>query len=149
VRSRSASVLLALILGGGLTAAALAEEAAAPFTCTILPDGKSVRVAVSNPFDRETSCQVNCQFSTTASGASFQNSCGKEVAAGAKDVELCVHEYSKGTLVKMTGGDGSCVKQCTEEEVKEREKKSDVDDDELIRKLQKQGQDFIDRNKPK
>jgi hypothetical protein len=84
VRSRLAGVLLALMLYGALTAAAQAEPV--PFSCTILPGGKSVRVAISNPFDRETSCQVNCQFSTTARGTSIQLSCSNTVVAGAKDV---------------------------------------------------------------
>jgi hypothetical protein len=151
VRLRTYSVLLALILYGGLAVAALAEEVPAPFTCTISPDGKSVRVAVSNPFDQATSCYVNCQFSTTEKGTSFQNSCGTEVPAGAKDVQLCVHEVGKGTLVKMTGGDGSCVKQLTEEERNEREKKSDADADNELKKAMKQGEDMLNRmkaNKP-
>jgi hypothetical protein len=48
------SVLLAFIIYSYLMPAALAEPV--PFSCTILPDGKSMRVAISNPFDRETSC---------------------------------------------------------------------------------------------
>ena len=151
VRLRSSTSLLALILCGGLAGAALAEEVPAPFTCTILPDGKSVRVAISNPTAQATSCYVNCQFSTTEKGTSFLNSCGTEVPAGAKDVELCVHASTAGTLVKMTGGDGSCVRQLSEEERSEQEKKSDQDADLELKKAMKQGDDMLDRmkaNKP-
>lgn len=151
VQLRSNSVLLAFVLSGGLTAATLAEEVSAPFTCTILPDGKSVRVAVSNPFDQATSCSVNCQFSTTVKGASFQNSCGTEVPAGAKNVQLCVHEYTKGALVKMTGGNANCVKQLTEEQRKAEEEKSDREDEEEVQKAMKQGMDMLKQmksNKP-
>src|ERR1700686_2507720 len=112
VQLRSASALLALTVYGYLMPAALAEPV--PFSCTILPDGKSVRVAISNPFDRETSCQVNCQFSTKSKGTSIQLSCGKNVAAGGKDKELCIRDVGDETLVKMTGGDGDCVKQLSE-----------------------------------
>jgi hypothetical protein len=149
VRLRSASVLLAFTIHGYLMPAALAEPV--PFSCTILPDGKSVRVAISNPFDRETSCQVNCQFSTTSKGTSFQLSCTNNVAAGGKDLELCVRDLSEGKLVKMTGGDGDCVKQLSEEELKTREKKSDEDADRELKKAMKQGDDMLNRmkaNKP-
>ena len=145
MRLRSASVLLAFTIYGYLMTAALAEPV--PFSCTILPDGKSVRVAISNPFDRETSCQVNCQFSTTSRGTSFQLSCTNNVAAGGKDVELCTRDLNEGKLVKMTGGDGDCVKQLSEEELKAREKKSDEDADRELKKAMKQGDDMLNRMK--
>ena len=149
VRLRSASVPLAFVIYSYLVPAAMAEPV--PFSCTILPNGKSVRVAISNPFDRETSCQVNCQFSTTSRGTSFQLSCTNNVAAGGKDVQLCIRDLSEGTLVKMTGGDGDCVKQLSEEELKAREKKSDEDADAELKKAMKQGDDMLNRmkaNKP-
>jgi len=149
VRLRSASVPLAFVIYSYLVPAAMAEPV--PFSCTILPNGKSVRVAISNPFDRETSCQVNCQFSTTSRGTSFQLSCTNNVAAGGKDVQLCVRDLSEGTLVKMTGGDGDCIKQLSEEELKAREKKSDEDADAELKKAMKQGDDMLNRmkaNKP-
>jgi hypothetical protein len=149
VRLRSASVPLAFVIYSYLVPAAMAEPV--PFSCTILPNGKSVRVAISNPFDRETSCQVNCQFSTTSRGTSFQLSCTNNVAAGGKDVQLCIRDLSEGTLVKMTGGDGDCIKQLSEEELKAREKKSDEDADAELKKAMKQGDDMLNRmkaNKP-
>ena len=149
VRLRSASVPLAFVIYSYLVPAAMAEPV--PFSCTILPNGKSVRVAISNPFDRETSCQVNCQFSTTSRGTSFQLSCTNNVAAGGEDVQLCIRDLSEGTLVKMTGGDGDCVKQLSEEELKAREKKSDEDADAELKKAMKQGDDMLNRmkaNKP-
>jgi len=145
VRLRSAGVPLAFVIYGYLMPAAMAEPV--PFSCTILPDGKSVRVAISNPFDRETSCQVNCQFSTTSRGTSFQLSCTNNVAAGGKDVQLCVRDLSEGTLVKMTGGGGDCIKQMSEEELKAREKKSDEDADAEFKKAMKQGDDMLNRMK--
>jgi hypothetical protein len=145
VRLRSASVPLAFVIYSGLMSAAMAEPV--PFSCTILPNGKSVRVAISNPFDRETSCQVNCQFSTTSRGTSFQLSCTNNVAAGGKDVQLCIRDLSEGTLVKMTGGDGDCIKQLGEEELKAREKKSDEDADAELKKAMKQGDDMLNRMK--
>jgi hypothetical protein len=84
-------------------------------------------------------------------GTSFQLSCTNNVAAGGKDVELCIRDLSEGTLVKMTGGDGDCIKQLTEEERKAREKKSDDDADHELKKAMKQGDDMLNRmkeNKP-
>jgi len=137
------ALLLTVSALAGLAAVAWAEPV--PFSCTILPDGKTIRVAISNPFDRDTSCQVNCQFSTRSQGASLQLSCTKTVAAGAKDVQLCVRDPDKETPVKMTGGDGSCIKQLSAAE----EKEKDEDDDALIKGLMKQSDEFIKQQREK
>jgi hypothetical protein len=145
VRLRSAGVILAFTFHSYLISAALAEPV--PFSCTIMPGGKSVRVAISNPFDRETSCSVNCQLSTTSKGTSFQISCGNNVAAGGKDVELCTRDAGNETLVKMTGDDGDCVKQLSEEELKTQERKSNEEADRELKKAMKQGDDMLNRMK--
>jgi hypothetical protein len=132
-----------LVLIGLLApAAALAEPV--PFSCTILPDAHSVRVVIANPFDRETHCQVNCQFSTTRKGTSFQISCGTTVQPGGKETELCLKVYDEEPLVKMTGGDGDCIRQKPAAEEKEDD---DEDEDEMIKKLMQQGEDFIKRQR--
>ena len=131
----------------GLAATALAEPV--PFTCTIQPDGKTIRVAISNLFDRETSCQVNCQFSTQRKGTSLQLSCTNTVPAGAKDVQLCARDSEKETPVKMAGGDGDCVRQLSEAEQKAQEKAEDEDDEALIKGLMKQSDEFIKQQRAK
>lgn len=116
----------------------------APFSCTIQPDRKSVKVTIRNPFDTETQCLVNCQFSTERAHTSFQLTCGNVVSGGAER-ELCTKIDEQGTLVAMTGGDGDCVKPLPPEP----EDKSGDEDDADIRKLMKEGQDFIDKTRQK
>ena len=57
---RFAIILTALI--GTIPQALHAEPA--PVTCTIMPDGESASVMITNPLSYEASCQVNCKFST-------------------------------------------------------------------------------------
>ena len=125
-----------------------AFAASQPFKCALQPDGKSVRVTIANPYKQDAYCMVNCQFSTKQAGSSFQISCGKEVSAGGVETELCIKTDTRpAALVGMTGGDGDC----TDPTPKDAPTLSDddKDDEELIQRLQKQGQDFINRQKSK
>lgn len=79
------------------------------FACRISPDGRTVDAMIANPFKRETSCQVNCQVSTTKPGTTVQVSCTKTVQPGVGEVVLCSNSTDSGTLVKMTGGSGQCI----------------------------------------
>jgi len=99
---------------GGAANAAPAPVAAAPalkpggFACRISPDGKSVDAVIVNPYKTETSCQIDCELSTTKAGTTFSVSCGRPAAPGAEAV-LCSHSVDQGKLVKMVGGKGSCT----------------------------------------
>jgi hypothetical protein len=87
---------------------ALAE--AVPFTCTILEDGGSVRINVSNPARVPRSCLVACQFSTPIWGGEAQIICAHRVAAGAKDIEMCTKSAGGVQLVKQTHGSADCIR---------------------------------------
>jgi hypothetical protein len=99
-------------------AAGVAPAAAAPavdakvdgFTCRISPDGKTVDAMIANPYKSETSCQMDCQMSTTKAGTTFSVSCSNQVAAGAGQVVLCSHSVAEGRAVKMLSGKGDCIK---------------------------------------
>jgi hypothetical protein len=112
-------------------AAGVAPAAAAPavdakadgFTCRISPDGKTVDAMIANPYKGETSCQMDCQVSTTKAGTTFSVSCSKQVAAGAGQVVLCSHSVDEGRAVKMLSGKGDCIKPL--EERTDSEKASD------------------------
>jgi hypothetical protein len=145
LRARFFALLFSIVFLCGMTAA-YAEPV--PFACTLQPDNQTVRVTIKNPFDRETHCQVNCQFSTQHAGKSFQISCTREVQPGV-DAEICKQVYDKEPLVKMTGGDGDCIKQQPLEEEKAEQQKSDDDDEAMIQKMMKDSQDFIERNRQK
>jgi hypothetical protein len=89
--------------------AAVAPLKPGAFTCRISADGKSAGAVIVNPYKSDTSCQANCQISTTRAGTTFQFSCTKNAAAGAGEVVLCSQTFDKGKLVKMVGGSGSCI----------------------------------------
>ena len=122
--------------GGAAPAAPI--KAAAPaaakrdaFSCRISADGQSVDAVISNPYNHDASCQIDCQVSTTRAGTTLSVSCGKTVAAGAADAVLCTQKFDKGKLVKMVGGKGNC----TSTEVKADKDKDDDDDDVDVQNL--------------
>jgi hypothetical protein len=113
-----------------------APVAAAPavkpgtFSCRISADSHSFDAMIANPYPAETSCQVNCQISTTVAGATEQSSCTKNVAPGVGEVVLCSHSFDKGKLVKVLGGSGECVDPTPKPSV------ADEDDEELQKAAQ-------------
>jgi hypothetical protein len=119
--------------------AASATAAAAPvvkpgtFICRISADGHSFDAMIANPYPTETSCQVNCQISTTVAGTTEQSSCTKNVAPGVGEVVLCSHSFDKGKLVKVLGGSGECTNPTPKPSVAD---EADKDDDELQKAAQ-------------
>jgi hypothetical protein len=105
--------------------AAAVAPAKPNFACRISADGTAVEAVMTNPYKSETSCQIDCQLSTTRTGTTFSVSCTKSVDAGAVDAVLCTQNFDKGKLVKMIGGKGSCIDQSAAAE-------KDKDDDEEI-----------------
>lgn len=94
------------------SAPAKEEPKSAPakgFACKIAPDGKSVDAMIANPYKSETSCQIDCQISTTSAGTTFGLSCTHNVAPGGEPVVLCSKTFDKGGLVKVVDGQGSCL----------------------------------------
>ncbi len=122
--------------------AAPGKAAAAPpsalkpggFACRISPDGKSVDAVIVNPYKSETSCQIDCQLSTTKAGTTFSVSCGRNAAPGAEAV-LCSHSVDSGRLVKMVGGKGECIDPTPKPE--KAEKDDEVDVQSLIKSMPK------------
>ena len=115
---------------------ALAEPALKPggFTCRISADGKSVDAVIVNPYKSETSCEIDCQLSTTKAGTTFSVSCARPAAPGAEAV-LCSHKFDSGKLVKMIGGKGDCTDPTPKSE--KAEKDNDVDVQALIKGMPK------------
>ena len=121
---------------------ALPATAQTKFACQLSDDRLSVRLLVTNPYDQETHCQVNCHFNSPG-GGTISSSCGKTVPGKAVDFLLCAQErQNKGTYGAMlSSSNAECVKQLTDAE----RQKEDEDDDALIQKLQKDGQDALKR----
>jgi hypothetical protein len=87
-----------------------ARTEAVPFSCTILEDGMSVRISVSNPARVARSCLVSCRFATPLWGGESQIMCAHMVPAGAKDIEMCTKTSGGVQLVKQTHGSADCIR---------------------------------------
>ena len=81
-----------------------------PFTCTILEDGMSVRITVSNPAGTARSCLVSCRFATPHWGGESQIMCAHMVPARAKDIEMCTKTSGGVKLLKETHGSADCIR---------------------------------------
>jgi hypothetical protein len=123
--------------------AAVVHVAAAPkegFSCRISPDGKTIDAMIANPYKSETSCQMDCQMSTTRAGTTMSISCAGPVASGVGQVVLCSHAVDEGRAVKMVSGHGDCVRPLAEQtdDEKAKEKKAADDDAAEVNKLMNQ-----------
>lgn len=120
------------------------QTAAPPkFSCQISEDKLTLRVRISNPYDQPTHCQVNCHLSGSAPGSTFSSSCGETVPANSADFLLCEQQLPD----KRTYGavDASSNAECIKP-LSNRHDDDDSDtDDELIKRLQKDGIDALKR----
>lgn len=105
------------------------------FACRISPDCKSVDAVIVNPYKSETSCQIDCQLSTTKAGTTFSVPCGRNAAPGAEAV-LCSHSFDKGKLVTMISGEGDCLDPTPKPEKAEKND-DDIDVQKLIKRMPK------------
>lgn len=78
-----------------------------PIVCTILPDGESASVMLTNPLSYTASCQANCKFSTAVYDDNPQIICAKPVPAG-KQVEMCILKAAGNKLLKLVEGAADC-----------------------------------------
>lgn len=126
---------------------ALAAEVA---TCTLSADRKTVTVTASNPYSQVMACEVNCHMAIPNGLATVV--CVKPVPVGARDFIMCAQTDKDGkayTRVKETEAN------CPDPSAPPPAAKTDDDEDddakadEMMQKLMKQGQDFIDRQKRK
>ena len=99
-----------LTLAGLALTAGTAFAESVPFTCTILEDGLSVRINVSNPASTARSCLVSCRFATPHWGGESQIMCAHMVPADAKDVEMCTRTSGGVKLLRETYGTADCIR---------------------------------------
>jgi len=101
---------LAIIAAALIGIAPVASNAEpAPVICTIMPDGESARVVITNPLNADASCQVNCKFSTAVYDDNPQIICAKPVPAG-KQVEMCILKAAGNKLLKLVEAAADCRK---------------------------------------
>jgi hypothetical protein len=128
-------------------------------TCTLSADKKSVTVTASNPYSKVMACEVNCDMAIAGGFATV--SCAKPVPVGSKDFVMCTDVADEGhPYVKVKGTKVNCPDPsgppatANGEPAKAEPAKDDGDDDdakadELMKKMLKQGQELLDRQKQK
>ena len=125
-------------------------------TCTLGADKKTVTVTASNPYTQVMACEVNCHMDLPGGFATVV--CVKPVPAGAKDFVMCTdvstggHAYTKVKETEANCPDPSAPPAASKAETNKDDDDGDDDDakaDAMMKKMLKQGQDFLDRQKRK
>jgi hypothetical protein len=135
-----------------LVAPALADNVA---VCTLGADKKTVTVTASNPYAQVMACEVNCNMAIPDGFATVV--CVKPVPVGAKDFVMCTHVATEGhSYTRVKDAEVNCPDPAapTAASKVEPSKDDDGDDDDakadaMMKKMLKQGQDFLDRQKQK
>jgi hypothetical protein len=126
-----------------LIAQAASAQTLPKFVCHISADKLTLRVTITNPYDQPTHCQVNCHLSGSVPGSTFNSSCGKTVPGKTADFLLCEQQLpdKRPYGVVDASSNAECIKPLTDAD----RQKEDDDDDELVKKLEKEGQDLLKR----
>jgi hypothetical protein len=118
-------------------------------TCTLSADKKTVTVTASNPYSQVMACEVNCHMAIPNGIATVV--CAKPVPVGAKDFAMCSAAAGSGQI--YTGVKEASVNCPDPVALLPKASKDDDDDDakadEMMQKMLKQGQEFLDRQKEK
>ncbi|NGX95578.1 MAG: hypothetical protein G4V63_10215 [Candidatus Afipia apatlaquensis] len=133
------SGLLMCVAGGAVAADVTA-------ICKLGDDKRTVTVAFTNPESKTMQCEVNCDMALPGGFGTVV--CVKPVPGGAKDQVMCT-EVSKGSAawVRVRGSEVNCRDPNGTPVTPADDKAEEEESDALIKRLQKQGQDFIDRQK--
>ena len=132
--------------------------AAGVATCTLSADKKTVTVTASNPYSQVMACEVNCDMAIPDGISTVV--CVKPVPVGAKDFVMCTHPAAEGhsyTRVKdaeVNCPDPAAPPAASKADPAKDDPDGDGDDDdakvdEMMQKMLKQGQDFLNRQKQK
>lgn len=135
------------ILSGLLMCAAgVAVAADVTAICKLGDDKRTVTVAFTNPESKTMQCEVNCDMALPGGFGTVV--CVKPVPGGAKDQVMCT-DVSKGNTawVRVRGTEVNCRDPNGTPVTPAADKAEEEESDALIKRLQKQGQDFIDRQK--
>jgi hypothetical protein len=120
-------------------------------TCTLGADKKTVTVTASNPYTQVMACEVNCHMDIPGGFATVV--CAKPVPTGAKDFVMCTdvskdgHSYTRVKETTVNCPDPAAPPAATKADSKDDD--DDAEADALMKKMLKQGQDFLDRQKKK
>jgi len=118
-------------------------------TCTLSADRKTVTVTASNPYSQVMACEVNCHMAIPNGISTVV--CVKPVPVGSKDFVMCSEPGDKGQVyTRVKEASINCPDPAAPPP--KAEKDDDDDDakaDELMQKMQKQGQEMLERMKKK
>ncbi len=114
--------------------------------CKLADDKRTVTIAFTNPLGKTMQCDANCDMALP--GGFGTVACAKPVPGGAKDQVLCTEMNKEGAAwVRVRGTEVNCRDPNGTPVTPADEKAEDDEADEMIKKLQKQGQDFIERQR--
>jgi hypothetical protein len=118
-------------------------------TCTLSTDRKTVTITASNPYSQVMACEVNCHMEIPHGFATVL--CAKPVPVGAKNFVMCAEADKDGMLyTRVKETEANCPDPgTTPAAAKKDEDDSDAEADEMMKKMLKQGQEFLDRQKRK
>ena len=123
-------------------------------TCTLSADKKTVTVTATNPYPKVMACEVNCDMAVPNGIGTVV--CAKPVPVGAKDFVMCTETATDGrSYTRVKGAEVNCPDPSAPPpgSKADTDSKDDDDDDakadELMQKMQKQGQEMLDRLKQK
>ncbi len=130
-----------MILTGG---SALAADVTA--VCSLASDKRTVTIAFTNPLTKTMQCDANCDMALP--GGFGTVACAKPVPGGAKDQVLCTEVNKEGAAwVRVRGTEVNCRDPNGTPVTPADEKAEDDEAEEMMKKLQKQGQDFIEQQR--
>lgn len=113
------------------------------FSCVVSQDKLTLRITITNPYDQNTHCQVNCHLSGSSPGSTFSSSCGKTVPGKAADFLLCEQQLPDKRAFGSVdaSSNAECIKPLSDAE----RQKEDDDDDALADRLQKESLEILKR----
>jgi hypothetical protein len=116
--------------------------------CTLSTDRKTVTITASNPYSQVMACEVNCHMEIPHGFATVL--CAKPVPVGARNFVMCAEADKDGMLyTRVKDTEANCPDPAALAPAKKDEDDSDAEADEMMKKMLKQGQEFLDRQKQK
>jgi len=123
-------------------------------TCTLSADKKTVTVTATNPYSKVMACEVNCDMAIPNGIGTVV--CVKPVPVGAKDFVMCTETAAEGhSYTRVKGASLNCPDPSAPPpgSKADTDSKDEDDDDakaeEMMQKMLKQGQEFLQKQKQK
>jgi hypothetical protein len=143
---------------------AFPAHAADVAVCTLGADKKTVTVTASNPYSKVMACEVNCDMAISNGISTVV--CVKPVPVGSRDFVMCTHVADEGhSYTRVKGAEVNCPDPSappaatkagpakedadSDDDDEDDAKADDAKADEMMKKMLKQGQELLDRQKQK